>query len=84
MSFPKKGYTLSLDFKNTAKVHALLNELDLIVNFFGGRVYLSKDARIKKTVFEKSYPNIETFRSFRKTHALENLFESEQSRRLKL
>ncbi len=84
LSFPKKGYTLAIDFKNTPKVHHLLNQLDLLVNHYGGRFYLAKDARISPQQFEQGYPQLEAFRAFRKQHQLDTRFVSAQSRRLGL
>lgn len=43
-SFPKRGYTLALDFKVNRKLPALIAKLDDIVEDFGGRIYLSKDS----------------------------------------
>lgn len=84
LSFPREGYTLALDFKNTAKVHTLLKELDQTVLKYGGRFYLAKDARLTKAVFEQGYPDIEKFRAFRQQHQLHEQFASLQSQRLAL
>lgn len=43
-SFPMEGYTLALDFKVNNKLKALVEELDKIVEEFGGRIYLTKDS----------------------------------------
>ncbi|MBK7370434.1 MAG: hypothetical protein IPJ09_03155 [Saprospiraceae bacterium] len=58
MSFPLEGYTLSMDFKITPQVFALLNKLDRLVVDAGGRIYLAKDARMSKVIFQKTYPRI--------------------------
>lgn len=58
MSFPLEGYTLSMDFKITPQVFALLNKLDRLVVDAGGRIYLAKDARMSKDIFQKTYPRI--------------------------
>jgi FAD/FMN-containing dehydrogenase len=55
MSFGDKGYSLALDFPNTKAVHTLLDAVDKQVLKMGGRVYLAKDARMKRSVFEKMY-----------------------------
>ena len=57
-----EGYSLSLDFKIENGLFELLEELDEIVLKYGGRIYLAKDVRVKKEVFEKGYPHIEKFR----------------------
>ena len=43
-SFPMEGYTLALDFKVNDKLKSLVEELDKIVEEFGGRIYLTKDS----------------------------------------
>ncbi|MEW5799718.1 MAG: FAD-binding oxidoreductase, partial [Bacteroidota bacterium] len=50
LSFPQEGYTLALDFPLTPKAFALFGELDEIVTQYGGRLYLTKDVRMKKEV----------------------------------
>lgn len=57
LSFPMEGYTLAVDFKVNNKVFQLLNELDEMVLKYGGRLYLTKDARMTAGTFAKSYPN---------------------------
>lgn len=61
ISFPKEGYTLALDFSVNEKLFRFLDELDQIVLQYGGRIYLSKDARMKSEVFWKSYPGAQKF-----------------------
>ena len=43
-SFPLPGYTLALDFKVNSELKKLIENLDLIVEAFGGRIYRTKDA----------------------------------------
>ena len=43
-SFPIEGYTLALDFKVNKKLPNLVKKLDVIVEKFGGRIYLTKDS----------------------------------------
>ncbi len=57
LSFPMEGYTLAVDFKVNNKVFQLLNELDEIVLKYGGRLYLTKDARMTAGTFAMGYPN---------------------------
>lgn len=57
LSFPMSGYTLALDFKINKKVLNLLNDLDKIVMEYGGRLYLSKDVRMTKETYAKTYKN---------------------------
>lgn len=55
LHFPMKGYTLALDIPVTEKLWGVLDELDGIVTNAGGKIYLTKDARLKKINFEKQY-----------------------------
>ncbi len=49
-SFPFEGYTLALDFKVNSKLKKLVDDLDKIVEEFGGRIYLTKDSMSKSTL----------------------------------
>lgn len=82
LSFPMKGYSLALDFKIEKGLFQLLDRLDDIVLKFGGRIYLAKDVRVKKEIFEKGYNMIEKFRIFRKVNHMTIKFASLQSKRL--
>lgn len=82
LSFPMEGYSLALDFKADRKVFELLKKLDSIVVSHGGRMYLTKDARVSREVFEQGYPNIERFRRFRKENRMDKKFQSLQSQRV--
>ena len=62
ISFPMAGYTLSLDFPVNTSIFSLLDKLDQIVIRHGGRLYLAKDARMKRDVFFKTYCNAHDFR----------------------
>ena len=54
--FPMPGYSLAIDFKNTARARDLLHDLDQIVLQGEGRVYLTKDSRLPADVFAQMYP----------------------------
>lgn len=43
-SFPIRGYSLALDFPRTRSILALVRQLDELVWYYGGKIYLSKDA----------------------------------------
>lgn len=49
-SFPIEGYTLALDFKVNDNLKNLVGKLDQIVEDFGGRIYLTKDAMSKSSL----------------------------------
>jgi len=83
LSFPMEGYSLALDLKVSKSVFELLDTLDKIVEDFGGRVYLSKDARLSKNSFDKTYRNAVLFRKYRSNNKL-SVISSVQSQRLEL
>jgi FAD/FMN-containing dehydrogenase len=84
LSFPIKGYSLALDFKIEKGLFDLLDKLDEIVVKFNGRIYLTKDVRVSKEVFEQGYPQVETFRKFRKINKMDVKFQSLQSKRVEI
>ncbi|HWJ27680.1 MAG TPA: hypothetical protein VNS32_14130, partial [Flavisolibacter sp.] len=61
ISFPKEGYTLALDFPVRNGLFEFLDELDKVVLAYGGRLYLSKDARMKSEIFWNGYSNAQQF-----------------------
>lgn len=66
MSFPKPGVTLALDFPNKGnRSHKLFKRLDSIVREAGGRIYLAKDARMPRDLFESGYPRLNEFLTYR-------------------
>ncbi len=82
LSFPMEGYTLALDFKIQKKLFPLLTELDHIVLDYGGRIYLSKDARMSEDTFRRGYPQWDRFSRLREQYGMGLKFNSHQSRRL--
>ncbi|KQQ88205.1 FAD-binding oxidoreductase [Aureimonas sp. Leaf324] len=57
LSFPRRGYTLTLDFPNRGpSTLALMDELDRITIEAGGAVNPYKDARMAPEVFAASFP----------------------------
>ena len=82
LSFPINGYSLALDFKIEKGLFTLLDSLDKIVLNYGGRIYLAKDVRVSRDVFEKGYPNIDKFRELRKKYNMNQKLQSLQSKRL--
>jgi len=66
ISFPQPGVTLALDFPNKGKkTTKLLESLDAIVREAKGMVYLAKDARMPRDLFESGYPNLQKFLQYR-------------------
>ena len=82
LSFPMEGYSLALDFKIEKGIFELLDTLDDIVLKYGGRIYLTKDVRVSKEVFEAGYENIDTFREFRAKNNMDKKLNSLQSKRV--
>ncbi len=82
LSFPIEGYSLALDFKIEKGLFELLDKLDEIVVKYQGRIYLTKDVRVSKEIFEKGYSQIETFRQYRKENKMDTKFQSLQSQRV--
>lgn len=83
LSFPMEGYSLALDLKVSKNVFQLLDTLDEIVANLGGRVYLSKDARLSRSSFNQMYVNADSFREFRSQNNL-SVISSFQSQRLSI
>ena len=84
LSFPMEGYSLALDFKIESGLFEFLDKLDKIVIKYNGRIYLTKDARVSKEVFEIGYPEIKQFRKIRKEYEMDKKFNSFQSRRVEI
>ena len=82
LSFPMEGYTLALDFPITPGLFPFLDELDKIVLDYGGRLYLSKDARMGGDMFVRGYENAERFIIEKHRVDKNNKFQSFQSKRL--
>ena len=66
LSFAQPGVTLALDFPNHgARTHRLFERLDAIVRAAQGRIYLAKDARMPRELFEAGYPRLPEFLPYR-------------------
>ncbi len=84
ISFPKEGYTLALDFPVRKNLFSFLDELDQIVLQYGGRLYMSKDARMNPEILEAGYPHLNKFKELIKKYNQDFKFRSIQSDRLLL
>jgi decaprenylphospho-beta-D-ribofuranose 2-oxidase len=82
LSFPMEGYTLALDFPISAKLFPFLDELDKIVQDCGGRLYLTKDARMSREMFAKTYPHLSEFETLKRSADPEDRIKSLQWKRL--
>jgi len=66
LSFPRPGYTLTLDFANRGPATlTLLQELDRITVAAGGAVNPYKDARMSAATFAASFPNWRDLEAYR-------------------
>lgn len=66
LSFAQPGVTLALDFPNLgSRTHKLFERLDSIVSDAKGRLYLAKDARMPRALFEAGYPRLAEFMKYR-------------------
>jgi FAD/FMN-containing dehydrogenase len=85
LSFPARGYTLTLDLPMTGPdTLRLLDELDDIVLEYGGRVYLAKDARLSADRFRRMYPRLGEWQRVKQVVDPHERFTSDLSRRLGL
>lgn len=84
ISFPEEGYTLALDFPVRDGLFKFLDELDEIVLQYGGRLYMSKDARMKPEMLVKGYPRLEEFKAVIRKYNPTFKLSSAQSERLLL
>ena len=83
-SFPMEGLTIALDFPVNSETLKLLEKLDEITLKYKGRVYLAKDSRMKKEIFQKSDTRIKDYLNFRNKNNSKSYFSSSQSTRLGL
>lgn len=84
IAFPMEGLTLALDFPVRKGLFEFLDELDQIVLEYGGRIYLTKDARMDSQTLEKSYTNYSKWKTIIQKYNPGFKFASVQSDRLKI
>jgi len=84
ISFPMEGFTLAMDFPVRTGLMPLLDRLDQIVVRYGGRVYMSKDARMKPEILQMGYPELDRFRQIVVRYNPLEKIHSAQSDRLRI
>jgi decaprenylphospho-beta-D-ribofuranose 2-oxidase len=82
LPFAMEGYSLALDFPIVEGLFEFLEQLDQIVLGYGGRLYLTKDARMGQEMFMQSYPGVEKFLAKVGDFNAEQKFRSFQSDRI--
>jgi decaprenylphospho-beta-D-ribofuranose 2-oxidase len=66
LSFPLAGWALALDLPRAARgIDGLLDGFDRLVAEAGGRVYLTKDARLRPDAVQAMYPRLAEWRATR-------------------
>jgi decaprenylphospho-beta-D-ribofuranose 2-oxidase len=82
LSFPLAGWTLALDLPRAAPgIDAALDRCDELVAAAGGRVYLSKDARLRPDMVAAMYPRLAEWQAVRNHADPDGMWSSDLSRR---
>jgi len=84
ISFPMKGFTFALDFPVREGVFEFMEEIDQLVLKHGGRLYLSKDARMSEDTFKAGYPSHRRFAEILNKYNPHRSLRSMQADRLML
>ena len=85
LSFPRAGWTLTLDYSTKVPgLEKFLQEFDEQLVAAGGRIYLIKDSRVSPALIPAMYPELNNWREIRRTMDPTGLWQSDQARRLQL
>jgi decaprenylphospho-beta-D-ribofuranose 2-oxidase len=82
LSFPRPGWTITMDFPVGEGLGLLLDDLDAMVLEAGGRLYLAKDSRMTPDALAAMYPRLDEWRRIRDATDPDRVFVSDQARRL--
>ena len=85
LSFPIEGWTLTMDLPRAAAgLHSALDRCDELVAEAGGRVYLTKDARMRPEAVEAMYPRLNEWRALRDAADPDGVWRSDLALRTRL
>lgn len=84
LSFPRPGWTITMDFPVGAGLDRLCADLDAMVAEADGRLYLAKDSQMTPEAFAAMYPRLDEWRTVRNNVDPDRVFVSDQARRLGL
>jgi hypothetical protein len=84
LSFPDKGYTLTLDLKMHKDLESIYQNFEVLLKKYKTKVYLTKDSFMSKKYFKETYKNLDKFIEIKEQHDPLNLIISCQSKRLGL
>ena len=85
LSFAQAGWTLAIDFPaGLPGLEKVLQWIDERICEVGGRVYLTKDARLPKSIFQQMYPEFGKWLQLKQELDPMNYWQSDQGRRLGL
>ncbi len=84
LSFPRRGWTLAIDFPYKPGLLSFLDILDRLILDYSGRIYLAKDARMKADTFKSMYPELKMWQEVKYNLDPRGVFSSDLSRRLSI
>ena len=84
LSFPDKGYTLTLDLKMHKDLQSIYQNFEVLLKKYKTKVYLTKDSFMSKKYFKETYKNLDKFVEIKEQYDPLKLIESHQSKRLGL